>query len=182
MSAIHRLSDVGECEIGEGTHIWQFAVVLSGARIGRDCNINAHTFLEGDVVLGDRVTVKSGVYIWNGTRIEDDVFIGPNATFTNDRTPRSKRYPEQFSGATLRRNSTIGANATILPGLALGEFSMVGAGAVVTRDVPPHALVYGSPAAIKAYVCICGQKIENMHCKACGVGYRRQNGHVTAQR
>ena len=179
MSTIHPLADVGECQIGAGTRIWQFAVLLSGARIGRDCNINAHTFIEGDVVLGERVTVKSGVYLWNGTRIEDDVFIGPNATFTNDRAPRSKCYPDRFYGPTIEHNASVGANATILPGVTLGEYSMVGAGAVVTRDVPPHALVYGSPATIKAYVCQCGHKLENMHCDGCGARYQWQDGRIT---
>lgn len=179
MSTIHPLSDVQKCEIGAGTTIWQFAVVLSGARIGRDCNINAHTFIEGDVELGDRVTVKSGVYIWNGSRIDDDVFIGPNATLTNDLSPRSKHYPSQFHGPTIKRNVSVGANATVLPGVILGEYSMVGAGAVVTSDVPPYALVYGSPATVRGYVCQCGQKLMDMHCGACGARYRWYDGHVT---
>ncbi len=148
MSFIHPLSDVAESEIGAGTRVWQYAVILKNARIGKDCNICAHTLIEGDVVLGDRVTVKSGVFIWDGTRIEDDVFIGPNATFTNDMYPRSKHYPEHFAGITVRKGASIGANATILPGLVIGEGAMVGAGAVVTKDVPAHAVVVGNPARI----------------------------------
>jgi UDP-2-acetamido-3-amino-2,3-dideoxy-glucuronate N-acetyltransferase len=178
MSMIHPLSDVGECQIGAGTRIWQFAIILNGARIGRDCNINAHTFIEGDVVLGDRVTVKSGVYLWNGTRIGDDVFIGPSATFTNDRSPRSKQYPDRFYGPTIERNVSVGANATILPGLTLGEYAMVGAGTVLTRDVPPHALVYGSPGTVKGYVCQCGQKLDNLCCATCGAEYGWNDGRV----
>lgn len=148
MSFIHHLSDVADSQIGEGTRVWQFAVILKNARIGKDCNICAHTLIEGDVVVGDRVTVKSGVFIWDGTRIEDDVFIGPNATFTNDMYPRSKHYPEQFAGITVRKGASIGANATILPGLEIGEGAMVGAGAVVTKSVPAHAVVVGNPARI----------------------------------
>lgn len=148
MSFIHPLSDVAESEIGQGTRVWQFAVILEGAHIGKDCNICAHTLVEGDVVLGDRVTVKSGVFLWDGTRIEDDVFIGPNATFTNDRYPRSKHYPEQFASIAVRKGASIGANATILPGIEIGEDAMVGAGAVVTKDVPAHAVVVGNPARI----------------------------------
>lgn len=148
MSKIHHLADLGDCTIGEGTRIWQFVVILKGAVIGRDCNICAHSFIEGDVILGDRVTLKSGVYLWNGTRLEDDVFIGPNATFTNDKEPRSKKYPEQFCGITVKKCASIGANATILPGVTIGENAMVGAGAVVTKDVPTNAVVVGNPGRI----------------------------------
>ena len=123
-------------------------MVLKNARIGKDCNICSHTLIEGDVIVGDRVTVKSGVFIWDGTRVEDDVFIGPNATFTNDMYPRSKHYPEQFSSIIVRKGASIGANATILPGLEIGEGAMVGAGAVVTQNVPAHAVVVGNPARI----------------------------------
>lgn len=152
MSFIHPLADVAECIIGEGTKIWQFVVILTGAEIGQDCNICAQTLIEGDVVIGDRVTVKSGVQLWDGTRVEDDVFIGPNATFTNDPYPRSKQYPEEFSGIRICKNASIGANATILPGITIGKEAMVGAGAVVTQDVPPKAVVVGNPARIIRYV------------------------------
>ncbi|BBU43897.1 N-acetyltransferase [Pseudomonas monteilii] len=148
MPSIHQLADVKSDAIGEGTRVWQFVVIMNGAKIGRNCNICAHTLIEGDVVLGDNVTVKSGVYLWDGTRIADDVFIGPNATFTNDAMPRSKVYPEQFNGITLERGASIGANATLLPGIVIGEYAMVGAGAVVTKDVPPYAVVVGNPAKI----------------------------------
>ncbi|MCK7551556.1 acyltransferase [Marinobacter goseongensis] len=152
MSFIHPLADVAECTIGEGTKVWQFVVILTGAKIGQDCNICAQTLIEGDVVIGDRVTVKSGVQLWDGTRVEDDVFIGPNATFTNDPYPRSKQYLEEFSGIRICKNASIGANATILPGITIGKEAMVGAGAVVTEDVPPKAVVVGNPARIIRYV------------------------------
>lgn len=151
MSFIHPLADVATSFIGKGSRVWQFVVILKGARIGEDCNICAQSLIEGDVILGDRVTVKSGVQIWDGTRIEDDVFIGPNVTFTNDPYPRSKEYPEQFLGILIKRNSSIGANATLLPGITIGEYAMVGAGAVVTKDVPAHAVVVGNPAEIIRY-------------------------------
>ncbi|QTP55375.1 N-acetyltransferase [Billgrantia sulfidoxydans] len=152
MSYIHPLADVGPCLLGKGTRIWQFAVVMKGAVIGEDCNLCAHTLVEGDVVIGSRVTVKSGVFLWAGTRIEDDVFIGPNATFTNDKHPRSKVYPKQFSGIKVARYASIGANATLLPGIIVGEYAMIGAGAVVTKNVPARAVVIGNPAKVVRYV------------------------------
>jgi acetyltransferase-like isoleucine patch superfamily enzyme len=152
MSFIHNLADVAQCEIGEDTKVWQYVVVLKNAKIGKNCNICAHTLIEGDVIIGDNVTVKSGVYIWDGTRIEDDVFLGPNATLTNDLMPRSKEYPDSFSGITLKKGSSIGANATILPGITVGEKAMVGAGAVVTKDVPDYAVVIGNPAKVIRYL------------------------------
>lgn len=139
-------------EVGAGTRIWAFAHVLPGARIGADCNICDHVFVENDVVVGDRVTVKSGVQLWDGVRIEDDVFVGPNATFTNDKFPRSKQHPEEFPRTVVETGASIGANATILPGLRLGHHCMVGAGAVVTSNVPPNAIVAGNPARIVGYV------------------------------
>lgn len=152
MSFIHARADVADCEIGEGTRIWQFVVVLKGARIGADCNICANSLIEGDVVIGDRVTIKSGVQIHDGSVIEDDVFVGPNATFTNDRYPRSKIYQKRFTCVTLRKGASIGANATILPGIVVGRNAMVGAGAVVTKDVPDNAVVAGNPAHIVRYI------------------------------
>lgn len=146
MPEIHELADVRTTSIGAKTRIWQFVVVLKGALIGENCNICAHALIEGDVIIGDNVTVKSGVYLWDGTRIEDNVFIGPNATLTNDVYPRSKIYPESFSGIAIKKNASIGANATILPGIIIGEHAMVGAGAVVTKDVAPYSIVVGNPA------------------------------------
>jgi UDP-2-acetamido-3-amino-2,3-dideoxy-glucuronate N-acetyltransferase len=137
--------------IGARTRIWAFAHVLPGARIGADCNICDHVFIENDVVVGDSVTIKCGVQLWDGLRIGDRVFLGPNATFTNDRRPRSKVYPEKFLQTILEDDVSIGANATILPGIRIGRGAMVGAGAVVTRDVPPYATVVGNPAVIVGY-------------------------------
>lgn len=153
----------GLCEsehIGEGTRIWAFAHVLPGARIGRDCNICDHVFIENDVVVGDRVTVKCGVQLWDGLRVEDDVFIGPNATFTNDIFPRSKQYPDAFGQTIVQHGASIGANATLLPGITVGSNVMVGAGAVVTRSVPPNAIVVGNPAKIVGYVDAAGENIS----------------------
>lgn len=149
---VHPLSDVASSSIGSGTTIWQFSVVLANAQIGVDCNICSHTFIENDVVLGNRVTVKSGVYLWDGIRAEDDVFIGPCVAFTNDKYPRSKQYPSGFPKIHIGSGASIGANATILPGVRIGKHSMIGAGAVVTKDVPPNAVVAGNPARIIRYI------------------------------
>ena len=138
--------------VGAGTRIWAFVHILPGAKIGADCYLCDHVFIENDVVVGDRVTVKSGVQLWDGVRIEDDVFIGPNVTFTNDPFPRSKRQPDKYAVTVIQKGASIGANATILPGLMVGQNAMVGAGSVVTKDVPPNAIVAGNPARIVNYV------------------------------
>jgi UDP-2-acetamido-3-amino-2,3-dideoxy-glucuronate N-acetyltransferase len=138
--------------IGENTRIWAFAHVLPGATIGRDCNICDHVFIENDVVIGDRVTVKCGVQLWDGLRIADDVFIGPNATFSNDKYPKSKQYQAKVQETHIGRGASIGGGAAILPGLRIGARAMVGAGAVVTNDVPARAVVSGNPARIVGYV------------------------------
>ncbi len=143
---IHPSAIVETPRVGAGTRIWAFAHVLAGACIGEDCNICDHTFIENDVIIGNRVTIKCGVYIWDGTTIEDDVFVGPNAAFTNDVYPRSKVKRENAGRTILKRGCSIGANATILPGVIIGENAMVGAGSVVTDDVAPNALVFGNPA------------------------------------
>ncbi|EKO1138128.1 N-acetyltransferase, partial [Escherichia coli] len=126
----------------------QYSVILPGAVIGDECNICAHTLIENDVVIGDRVTIKSGVYIWDGVVIEDDVFIGPCVTFTNDKIPRSKKYPEKFLKTIIKKGASIGANATILPGITIGENAMVGAGTVVTKDVAPYTVIAGNPGKV----------------------------------
>jgi UDP-2-acetamido-3-amino-2,3-dideoxy-glucuronate N-acetyltransferase len=148
---IHEKALVEEgARIGNRTRVWAFAHVLPGAIIGEDCNICDGVFIENDVRIGDRVTIKCGVQLWDGIVLEDDVFVGPNATFTNDRFPRSGQYPE-FPRTLVRQGASIGANATLLPGLTIGRNAMVGAGAVVTKDVPPNAIVIGNPARIKGY-------------------------------
>ena len=148
----HPAALVESTSIGDRTRIWAFAHILPGARIGEDCNICDHTFIENDVVLGDRVTVKCGVQLWDGLRAADDVFIGPNATFCNDRYPRSGQRPDTYEETRINRGASIGANATIGPGVTIGERAMVGAGAVVTRNVPPYAKVVGNPARIIGYM------------------------------
>lgn len=150
-SMIHASADVQTTQIGDGTTIWQFCVVLAKAKLGSNCNICAQVLIENDVVIGNNVTIKSGVQLWDGVRIEDNVFIGPNATFTNDLMPRSKVYPEKFMQTYVKVGASIGANATILPGVVVAEGAMVGAGAVVTRSVPPNAIVQGNPARIVGY-------------------------------
>lgn len=148
----HHLAIVETGAVGSGTRIWAFAHILPGAKIGSDCNICDHTFIENDVIIGDRVTIKCGVQLWNGIRLEDDVFIGPNATFTNDKLPRSGVHKQPLPVTTVKSGASIGANSTILPGLTIGSHAMVGAGAVVTRDVPAWAIVTGNPARITGYI------------------------------
>lgn len=149
---VHEKAICESATIGENTRIWAFAHVLPEAIIGADCNICDGVFIENDVRIGNRVTVKCGVQLWDGLTVEDDVFIGPNATFTNDPFPRSKVSPEQFSRTVIRKGASIGANATILPGLEIGAGAMIGAGAVITRSVPPNAIAVGNPARITGYV------------------------------
>lgn len=149
---IHTHALVETQHIGKGTRIWAFAHILPNAIIGEDCNICDHVFVENDVVIGNRVTIKCGVQLWDGIEIEDDVFIGPNVTFTNDKFPRSKHYPAKFPRTKVGRGASIGANATILPGLTIGEEAMIGAGAVVTKDVEAAVLVVGNPARFVRYL------------------------------
>jgi acetyltransferase-like isoleucine patch superfamily enzyme len=163
--------------IGPGARIWAFAHVLAGARVGSNCNVGDHVFIEGGAIVGNNVTVKNNVCIWDGVVIEDDVFVGPNVTFTNDRTPRSPRMA-QVAGryahkenwlcrTTVRRGSTIGAGATLLPGIELGPYCFIAAGAVVTRNVPPFALMVGSPARRHGDVCRCGHKLADRFDVSC---------------
>ena len=152
--------DLGVCEsadIGDRTRIWAFAHVLPGARIGADCNICDHVFVEGGAVVGDRVTVKCGVQLWDGVELSDDVFVGPNVTFTNDPFPRSRQHLTSYPRTVVGPGASLGANSTILPGRSIGRHAMVGAGAVVTKDVPPNAVVVGNPARIVGYVDSAGE-------------------------
>lgn len=161
-------------KIGAKTRIWAWAHVLGGAKIGKECNLCDHTFVENDVTVGDRVTVKCGVSIWDGITIEDDVFIGPAVAFTNDKFPRSRQYPEQFARTTICKGASIGANATILP-VKIGSNAMVGAGAVVTKDVPPNAIVVGNPARIIGY---CGVSQKTAADKTASAGKNGRNKRI----
>jgi UDP-2-acetamido-3-amino-2,3-dideoxy-glucuronate N-acetyltransferase len=160
---IHQSSDVQTKKIGQNTKVWQFCVILEGAQIGEDCNINSHVFIENDVKIGNQVTIKSGVQIWDGIIIEDKVFIGPNVTFTNDITPRSKIYPIKFGITKVKKGASIGANSTILSNLEIGSYSLIGAGSVVTKNVVPHALVIGNPARQIGWVDFNGEVLKKIN-------------------
>jgi acetyltransferase-like isoleucine patch superfamily enzyme len=165
---IHATAIVQTKAIGAQTDVWQFVVILPSARIGNHCNINAHCFIENDVVVGDNVTVKCGVYLWDGIVIENNVQIGPNVTFTNDRYPRAKKA-FTLGRTQIKTGVSIGANATILGGRIIGAYAMIGAGSVLTKDVPDNTLWYGNPARQVGFVCNCGQKLPaSRKCAACG--------------
>jgi UDP-2-acetamido-3-amino-2,3-dideoxy-glucuronate N-acetyltransferase len=178
----HPLALVESDQVGEGTYVWAFAHVMPGARVGRNCNLAEHAFIETGAGVGDNVTIKNNVCLWRGVTLEDDVFVGPNATFTNDRFPRSARmlksirhcrhHEEWLESTVVERGASIGANATILPGIRVGRYSMVAAGALVTRDVPPFALMIGAPARRVDDVCRCGMKLPGNFleaiCRDCG--------------
>lgn len=149
---IHPLSDVVATRIGCGTKIWQFCVVLPKAVIGENCNICANVIIENDVIIGDSVTIKSGVQLWDGVTVEDQVFIGPNVTFTNDLIPRSKVYPKQYLRTSLKRGCSIGANTTIVAGIEIGERALIGAGSVVTKNIPANTVWFGNPARMRGHI------------------------------
>jgi len=149
---IHPLADVQTKSIGHNTKIWQFSVILKGAKIGENCNICAHTLIEGGVTIGNSVTLKSGVYLWAGINLSDNVFVGPCVSFSNDKYPRSKKHLKDYPQTLIGEHASIGANATILPGIKIGKYAMIGAGAVVTKDVPDYAVVVGNPAKIIKYI------------------------------
>lgn len=174
---IHPLADVKSNRVGAGTRIWQFVVILPGAQLGSDGNICSHCFVENDVIIGDRVTIKNGVQIWDGLRIEDDVFIGPNVTFTNDPRPRSKHYPTEFLKTVVEKGASIGAGAAILPGVKIGREAMIGAGAVITKDVPPRSIVVGNPGRIAGYVNAQKQRLDD-HQSTAEAGIDRTGTHV----
>lgn len=169
---IHQLADVQTSNIGESTTIWQFCVILRDAQIGSNCNINCNVFIENDVVIGNNVTIKSGVQIWDGITIEDDVFIGPNVTFTNDLYPRSKQYLSEYSRIIVKKGASIGANSTIVAGVEIGEYAMLGAGTVLTKDVQPFSLWYGNPAKHKGFVTKWGEILDmNLKSKSTDLEY-----------
>ena len=175
--------------VGSGTRVWAFAHVMKGAKIGDDCNIGDGAFIESGAVLGNRVTVKNQVMVWDGVVIEDDVFIGPGVIFTNDGQPRSPRMPEiapRYSRAenwrlttVVQRGASLGAGAVLLPGITIGEYALVGAGSVVTRDVAPHQLVRGNPARPNGWVCCCAKALgDDGRCAACGKTFRLGGARV----
>ena len=178
---IHDQAIVETSNIGKGTRVWAFSHILKDSIIGENCNICDHTFIEGDVIVGNNVTIKSGVYLWDGLRIENDVFIGPNATFTNDIRPRSKVHPSEYMKTHIQEGASISANATILCGITIGRWAVIGAGSVTTKDVPDYALVYGVPAKIRGYVCECSSDLmfeESLATCKCGKVYQTKNDRV----
>lgn len=186
MTIIHHLTDVQTINIGKNTRIWQYCVILQGAKIGADCNISSHCFVENDVLIGDRVTLKSGVYLWDGISIEDEVFIGPNATFTNDRYPKSKNHLGSYPKFLIKKGASIGAGSVFTPGLTIGQYAMIGAGSVVTKNVPDFTIWYGNPAKRRGYICACGIKITDkkgslsLICTGCNAKYVKKNRGLQA--
>jgi acetyltransferase-like isoleucine patch superfamily enzyme len=172
---IHPTTEVQTPNIGEGTTIWQYCVILSSATIGRNCNINFNVFIENDVLVGDNVTIKSGVQLWDGVRVEDNVFIGPNVTFTNDLLPRSKAYPESFKKTFLKKGCSLGANSTIIAGTTIGEYALIGAGSVVTKDIPAYSVWYGNPASLRGYITAEGILLDRSLMSKEGVEYVFEN-------
>jgi acetyltransferase-like isoleucine patch superfamily enzyme len=182
---IHPQAIVETDKIGPGTRIWAFAHILAGAEIGRDCNICDHTFIEGRVKIGNRVKIKNGVAIWDRVTIEDDVFLGPYCVLTNDLNPRAaiQKTADELVPTLIRRGATIGANATVVCGITIGEYAFIAAGAVVTRDVPPYALMMGVPARQVGYMCRCGERFEiGKPCPGCGREYGIKDGRCYLRR
>ncbi len=182
---VHRLALCESKHVGEGTRIWAFAHVMEGARVGHSCNIGDHAFVESGAIIGDRVTLKNGTVVCEGVEIEDDAFIGLSVLFANDKSPRSPRMssvsdrytdqPNWLLKTKVGRGATLGSGTVVLPGLSIGEYAMVGAGSVVTRDVPPHGLVVGSPARQVGFVCVCGKRLDEVRtCGCCGRAYAEQ--------
>ncbi len=190
---VHPMAIVESDAIGPGTRIWAFSHVMRGATVGANCNIGEHSFVEAGAEIGDNVTVKNGNLIWEGVTIEDGVFVGPNVLFTNDLYPRSPRLPQAharyqdhgwLTPTRVRHGASLGAGAVIVAGVTIGEYALVGAGAVVTQDVPPHALVVGNPARVRGWVCECGQPLEfegrPARCAECGLEFELEGERVFA--
>lgn len=184
MLSIHPTALVASARIGDGTRIWAFVNILAGASIGRDCNICDRCFIENDVEIGDRVTVKCGVSIWDGVRLENDAFVGPDVSFSNDPRPRSGVHLAEYPKTVVRQGASLGSAAVVLPGITIGRWAMVGAGSVVTRDVPDHGLVYGNPARLHGYVCRCGRTLAletgEARC-SCGRPYSGGGDHAVRE-
>jgi UDP-2-acetamido-3-amino-2,3-dideoxy-glucuronate N-acetyltransferase len=182
---VHALACCESDDVGPRTRIWAFAHVLAGARIGADCNVGDHAFVEGGAVVGDGVTVKNGVQLWSGVTVEDEVFLGPGVVFTNDASPRAPfpKGPAGWRPTLVRRGASVGANATVLSGLTVGRWAMVGAGGVVTGDVPDHAVMVGNPARQAGWACRCGRTLPaELACAACGRSYRLADGGTLEER
>jgi acetyltransferase-like isoleucine patch superfamily enzyme len=192
---IHATAIVEAEQIGEGTRIWAFTHVMKGAFIGARCNVGEHCFIESGVTVGNNVTIKNGNQLWDGVNLADGVFVGPNVSFTNDLHPRSPRLPQAarrysddkwLSPTVVKKGASIGAGAIILAGNTIGEFAMVGAGSIVTRDVAPYALVIGAPARVFGWVCQCGYRLKfqgrNATCEDCGLELTRYSDVVRVKR
>lgn len=185
---LHESSYLDEgAEIGSGTKIWHFCHVMAGARIGKNCNIGQNVFVAKDTIIGNNVKIQNNVSIYLGVIIEDDVFLGPSMVFTNVKNPRSHvERKNEFRTTRVRQGATIGANATVICGVALGRYSFVGAGAVITRDVPDYAMVYGNPGRIHGWMCQCGIRLqfskindqEKAICLSCGKAYLKKGQSV----
>lgn len=177
----HQTSEIQTNKIGIGTNVWQNCVILEGAIIGENCNICFNVFVENDVVIGNNVVIKSGVQLWDGITLEDNVFVGPNVTFTNDLLPRSSDQQNDFKPerTIIKKGASIGANSTIICGITIGKNAMIGAGSVVTKNIPDHTLWFGNPARFKSYVCKCGGKLnENFFCEKCNRNYQFEEGQI----
>jgi len=175
---IHPTSEVQTKNIGTETSVWQHSIILQGAKIGNYCNINAFCFIENDVSIGDNVTVKCGVYIWDGVTLEDDVHIGPAVTFTNDLYPRSM-HTFKLKRTVVKKGASIGANATLIPGITIGDYALIGSGSVVTKNIPNNTLWIGNPARQIGYVCNCGYRLDDsLKCKQCSSEYRIDNNGI----
>lgn len=177
---VHQRAFVESKKVGRGSRIWAFSHIMEGAEIGRDCNVGEHCFIESGAVIGNNVVVKNGVSVWEKIRVEDNVFLGPNMVFTNDLFPRSGvRDRSRFLPVVVKKGASIGANSTIVCGITIGEYAFIGAGSVVTKDVPPFSIVYGNPARFKGHICACAGKLEfsggRTRCK-CGKNYSLKGG------
>jgi acetyltransferase-like isoleucine patch superfamily enzyme len=180
---IHNNSIVETKDIGENTTIWAFVHILDGVKVGKNVNICDHCFIENGVIIGDNVTIKSGVHIWKGVTIEDDVFVGPCVAFSNDAYPRSKNRNFELKGIILSKGSSIGANSTLLPGIRVGKYALIGAGSVVTKNIPDYAVAYGNPTIVTGFICSCNTKMtfkEDGYDCVCGKKYVKKNNVVIA--